>query len=220
MKFIGILLVVILLALGVVWYSMQSLPTWFDEQANQEQQVADALSKKISEQGVEAFLGNKILELVRGQVSFDETEFNALLIASLKLHEDGQKLLQVSDGVRAILHEDEIEIAAVINLDKVEKIDPKARKAVERFDKFFFFLDDARLAISVYGTPVVRNGSIAIKDDFHIKVGAIPISNSTLRQLGIEVERANDSELVLQLLNLSSVTLEKGNISFAARPRI
>ena len=220
MKFIGILLVVILLALGVVWYSMQSLPTWFDEQANQEQQVADALSKKISEQGVEAFLGNKILELVRGQVSFDETDFNALLIASLKLHEDGQKLLQVSDGVRAILHEDEIEIAAVINLDKVEKIDPKARKAVERFDKFFFFLDDARLAISVYGTPVVRNGSIAIKDDFHIKVGAIPISNSTLRQLGIEVERANDSELVLQLLNLSSVTLEKGNISFAARPRI
>ena len=220
MKFIGISLVVILLALGVVWYSMQSLPTWFDEQANQEQQVADALSKKISEQGVEAFLGNKILELVRGQVSFDETEFNALLIASLKLHEDGQKLLQVSDGVRAILHENEIEIAAVINLDKVEKIDPKARKAVERFDKFFFFLDDARLAISVYGTPVVRNGSIAIKDDFHIKVGAIPISNSTLRQLGIEVERANDSELVLQLLNLSSVTLEKGNISFAARPRI
>ena len=220
MKFIGILLVVILLALGVVWYSMQSLPTWFDEQANQEQQVADALSKKISEQGVEAFLGNKILELVRGQVSFDETEFNALLIASLKLHEDGQKLIQVSDGVRAILHENEIEIAAVINLDKVEKIDPKARKAVERFDKFFFFLDDARLAISVYGTPVVRNGSIAIKDDFHIKVGAIPISNSTLRQLGIEVERANDSELVLQLLNLSSVTLEKGNISFVARPRI
>ena len=220
MKFIGILLVVILLALGVVWYSMQSLPTWFDEQTNQEQQVADALSKKISEQGVEAFLGNKILELVRGQVSFDETDFNALLIASLKLHEDGQKLIQVSDGVRAILHEDEIEIAAVINLDKVEQIDPNARKAVERFDKFFFFLDDSRLAISVYGTPVVRNGSIAIKDDFHIKVGAIPISNSTLRQLGIEVERANDSEFALQLLNLSSVTLEKGNISFAARPRI
>ena len=220
MKFIGILLVVILLALGVVWYSMQSLPTWFDEQTNQEQQVADALSKKISEQGVEAFLGNKILELVRGQVSFDETDFNALLIASLKLHEDGQKLIQVSDGVRAILHEDEIEIAAVINLDKVEQIDPNARKAVERFDKFFFFLDDSRLAISVYGTPVVRNGSIAIKDDFHIKVGAIPISNSTLRQLGIEVERANDSEFALQLLNLSSVTLEKGNISFAALPRI
>ena len=220
MKFIAILLLVILLALGVAWYSMQSLPSWFDEQANQEQQVVDALSKKISEQGVEAFLGNKIIELVRGEVAFDETEFNALLIASLKLHEDGQKLLQVSDGVRAILHQDEIEIAAVINLDKVEQIDPNARKAVERFDKFFFFLDDSRLAISVYGSPVVRNGSIAIKDDFHIKVGAIPISNSTLRQLGIEVERANDSELALQLLNLSSVTLEKGNISFAARPRI
>ena len=219
MKFIGIFLAILLLGSAVAWYSMQSLPTWFNEQASKEQQAVDALSQKISEQGVEAFLGDKIVDLVRGQIVFNETEFNALLLASLKLNADGQQLLQVSDGIHASLNKDEVEIATVINLDKVEQINPQAREAVESFDKFFFFLDGSRLEVSVYGTPVVRNGRLAIKDDFHIKVGAIPISNSTLKQLGVEVERANESELALHLLTLSSVTLEEGKISFAAQPR-
>ena len=219
MKFIGIFLAILLLGAAVAWYSMQSLPSWFKEQASNEQQAVDALSQKISEQGVDAFLGDKIVDLVRGQIVFNETEFNALLLASLKLNADGQQLLQVSDGIHASLNKDEVEIATVINLDKVEQINPQAREAVESFDKFFFFLDGSRLAVSVYGTPVVRNGRLAIKDDFHIKVGAIPISNSTLKQLGVEVERANESELALRLLTLSSVTLEEGKISFAAQPR-
>ena len=219
MKFIGVFLAILLLGAAVAWYSMQSLPSWFNEQASKEQQAVDALSQKISEQGVDAFLGDKIVDLVRGQIVFNETEFNALLLASLKLNADGQQLLQVSDGIHATLNKDEVEIATVINLDKVEQINPQAREAVESFDKFFFFLDGSRLAVSVYGTPVVRNGRLAIKDDFHIKVGAIPISNSTLKQLGVEVERANESELALHLLTLSSVTLEEGKISFAAQPR-
>ena len=219
MKFIGVFLAILLLGAAVAWYSMQSLPSWFKEQASKEQQAVDALSQKISEQGVDAFLGDKIVDLVRGQIVFNETEFNALLLASLKLNADGQQLLQVSDGIHATLNKDEVEIATVINLDKVEQINPQAREAVESFDKFFFFLDGSRLAVSVYGTPVVRNGRLAIKDDFHIKVGAIPISNSTLKQLGVEVERANESELALRLLTLSSVTLEEGKISFAAQPR-
>ena len=219
MKFIGVFLAILLLGAAVAWYSMQSLPSWFNEQASKEQQAVDALSQKISEQGVDAFLGDKIVDLVRGQIVFNETEFNALLLASLKLNADGQQLLQVSDGIHATLNKDEVEIATVINLDKVEQINPQAREAVESFDKFFFFLDGSRLAVSVYGTPVVRNGRLAIKDDFHIKVGAIPISNSTLKQLGVEVERANESELALRLLTLSSVTLEEGKISFAAQPR-
>ena len=219
MKFIGVFLAILLLGAAVAWYSMQSLPSWFNEQASKEQQAVDALSQKISEQGVDAFLGDKIVDLVRGQIVFNETEFNALLLASLKLNADGQQLLQVSDGIHATLNKDEVEIATVINLDKVEQINPQAREAVESFDKFFFFLDDSRLAVSIYGTPVVRNGRLAIKDDFHIKVGAIPISNSTLKQLGVEVERANESELALHLLTLSSVTLEEGKISFAAQPR-
>ena len=219
MKFIGVFLAILLLGAAVAWYSMQSLPSRFNEQASKEQQAVDALSQKISEQGVDAFLGDKIVDLVRGQIVFNETEFNALLLASLKLNADGQQLLQVSDGIHATLNKDEVEIATVINLDKVEQINPQAREAVESFDKFFFFLDDSRLAVSIYGTPVVRNGRLAIKDDFHIKVGAIPISNSTLKQLGVEVERANESELALRLLTLSSVTLEEGKISFAAQPR-
>ena len=52
MKFIGIFLAILLLGSAVAWYSMQSLPTWFNEQASKEQQAVDALSRKISEQGV------------------------------------------------------------------------------------------------------------------------------------------------------------------------
>ena len=220
MKIIGIVLLVIVLGLGAAWYSMKTLPSWFDESANQEQQAVDALSKNISEQGLEAFLGNKLLDLVRGKVVFNETVFNALLLASLKVDEGGAQLLEVSDGVHAFLREDEVEISAVINLDKVEKVNPQSRKAVEQFDRLFFFLDDSRLAVSVYATPVVRDGFLGIKDDFHIKVGAIPISNSTLKQLGVEVERANESNLALRLLTLSSVELGNESISFGARPKL
>ena len=55
MKFIGIL-VILFLALGAIWYSAQSLPTWFDEEKTKEQQAVEALSQKINEQGVELSL--------------------------------------------------------------------------------------------------------------------------------------------------------------------
>jgi len=219
-KFIVIAVLVLVVLAGGAFYSMQRLPSWFDETASAEQQAIGALSEQIQQQGVEAFLGNKLTSIVRGEVVFSEAEFNALLLASLQLDEDGRRLLQVTDGIHATLNPDQVELSAVFNLDKVEQVSPKARKEVERFDRLFFFLDDSRLALSVYGTPVVRRGKIGIQDDFHIKVGAIPVTNSTLRQLGIEVERANEANLALRLLRLKSVELSNGQIRFAVRPRI
>ncbi len=219
-KFISVALLLIALAVAAGFYSMQRLPSWFDGQANAEQQAVDALSEQIRKQGVEAFLGSKLRDILSGQVVFNEAEFNAILLASLKVNEDGRRLLQVSDGIHATLNDQEIEIAAVINLDKVEQVSPDARKAVERFDRLFFFLDESRLALSVYGTPVIRQGQLGIKDDFHIKVGAIPISNSTLKQLGVEVERANEANLALRLLSLKSVQMNQGEIRFGVRPRL
>jgi len=141
------------------------------------------------------------------------------MLASLKTDENGQKLLAVSDAVKAFINEGELEISSIINLDKVEKIDPKARKAVEKFDRIFPFLNDSRVAVTLYGTPIARNGNIAIKDDFHIKVGAIPISNSSLRQLGAEVERANTTDLPIKYLSISDITLREGEIELAVLPR-
>ena len=213
-----VLLVILLLAIaavGFAWYSMQSLPSWFDETADQEQ----PLVSRVEDRGVSKLLGDKVADVLNGEVVFSEAEFNAIFIASLQRSEDGQRLLEVSDAVKAFLHEDQVELTAIINLDKVERINPKARKRVEQFDKIFPFLEDSRVALTVYGTPVVRAGDIGIKDDFHIKVGAIPISNESLRGLGVDVERANTTNLPLKYLLVKSVLLADESVAFKVRPR-
>jgi len=152
-------------------------------------------------------------------VQLSEPEFNAIFMASLKSDEKGRELLAVSDAVRAFLHEGEVELTAIINLDKVEAKNPKAREAVEKFDRIFPFIQDSRVALSVYGTPVARHGRVAIKDDFHIKVGALPISNETLRGFGVEVERANSTDLALKYLSIKSIQLKDREVGFRVQPR-
>lgn len=217
-KIIGVILLLLLGGVGYVWFSAQSLPDWFDQDAPQSQAI-DKLSETIRREGVASFLGNKVGDVLDGELTLSETEFNALLLASLKSDADGRKLLSVSDGIHATIHRDKIELGAVINLDKVEKINPKARKAIEKADNFLLFLDDSRVALTVFGTPVARNGQIGIKDDFHIKVGALPISNDTLKKLGAHVERANTSNLKLKYVRVQSISLNKGEIVMQVLPR-
>lgn len=219
LRFLAFLFLLAVAVTGYVWYSAQSLPKWYSQESSQQDQAAEALSQKIEKQGISKFLGNKVDQVLNGKVTFSEAEFNAIMLASLKADEDGQKLLAVSDAVKAFINKDQLELSAIINLDKVEKIDPKARKAVEKLDRIFPFLNDSRVALTVYGTPIVRNGNLAIKDDFHIKVGAIPISNSSLRQLGAKVERANTTDLAIKYLSISNITLIDGQVELAVLPR-
>lgn len=213
-----IFFIIIAAAIGA-WYSMQSLPNWAEKDAPHAQSTIDELSERIRSKGIANFLGNKAGDILKGEVSFDNVEFNAILLASLKSDEDGRKLLSVSDSVRAFIKADQLQITAIINLDKLERVEPKARKAVEKFDRFFPFLKDSRLALTVYATPLARNNQLAVKDDFHIKVGAIPISNDSLRALGVKVERANSTELAIKYLSVKSVALEKNLIKLGVLPR-
>ena len=219
LRFLAFLFLLVIAVTGYVWYSAQSLPKWYSQESSQQDRASEALSQKIEQYGVSKFLGNKVDQVLNGKVTFSEVEFNAIMLASLKSDEDGQKLLAVSDAVKAFINKDQLELSAIINLDKVEKIDPKARKAVEKLDRIFPFLNDSRVAVTVYGTPIVRNGNLAIKDDFHIKVGAIPISNSSLRQLGAHVERANTIDLPIKYLTVSNITLINGQVELAVLPR-
>ncbi|MFQ3247116.1 MAG: hypothetical protein ACI9SP_003771 [Arenicella sp.] len=219
LRFLAFLFLLAIAVTGYVWYSAQSLPKWVSQESSQQDQAVEALSQKIEKQGISKFLGNKVDQVLNGKVTFSEVEFNAIMLASLEADEDGQKLLAVSDAVKAFINKDQLELSAIINLDKVEKIDPKARKAVEKLDRIFPFLNNSRVALTVYGTPIVRNGNLAIKDDFHIKVGAIPISNSSLRQLGAKVERANTTDLAIQYLSISNITLIDGQVELAVLPR-
>lgn len=218
-RIIGVILLLLLLVGGFAWYSMQSLPSWYDESVDQDQYRIDALSSQIKEQGVSEFLGSKVADVLNGQVVLTQPEFNAIFIASLKADDKGQELLDVSDAIKAFLHEDKVELTAIINLDKVEASNPKAREAVEKFDRIFPFIQDSRVALTVYGTPVARNGRVGIKDDFHLKVGALPISNETLRGLGVEVERANTTDLALKYLSIQSIQLQDEQVGFSVLPR-
>ena len=212
-----IFLVLLVLAVGgYFWFSMQSLPAWFDENPSQ---ASDALKNPQTATDVHKLLGDKVADVMNGQIVLSEDEFNAILLASLARDADGRKLLEVSDAVKAFLRPGEVEIAAVINLDKVEAVNPDARRAVEKFDKIFPFLDGSRVALSVFGTPVVRHGGVGVKDDFHIRVGALPFSNDTLRGLGVDVERANRTNLDLKYLEVQGLTLAKQQVSMSVLPR-
>ena len=170
----------------------------------------------------EAFtiLISKLGQIQAGNVAFDEAEFNVLMLAGLAQDADGQKLLAVSDSIKAYLHEGEIEVNAIISLDKLEKVEPAAREALEQFNQFFLFLDGSKLNITVYGTPVARKGGIAIRDDFHIKVGAIPLSNGALRQLGVDVELANIHEIYIDKLAINSINLKSKTLELGVTPNL
>ena len=204
---------------GGVWYSAQSLPDWYEDGVDKNAQVANDLTKQIESTGVGGFLGGKLTQVLSGQLTLNETEFNALLIASLQADSDGRKLLAVSDAVNATITEHGIELGAVINLHKVEQVSPSARRSVEKVNRIFPFLDQSRVAVALHGTPVARDGRLGIKDNFSLKVGAIPISNDSLRQLGADVERANRESLNLRYLNVKSVALASGELRLGVSPR-
>jgi len=214
-----IILVLIVISVGA-WYSMQSLPSWADNKKTQEQLTTDNLSEKIRKEGIRKFLGRKASDVLKGQVIFDEMEFNAILLASLKDDKNGRKLLSVSDAVRAFIKDDHLKITAIVNLDKLEKVEPKARKAIEKFDRFFPFLKDSRVALSIYVTPIARKNKLAIKDDFHIKLGAIPISNDSLRALGAKLDRVNSTEMAVKYLSIKSIKLDEEKITLDVLPRL
>ena len=146
-------------------------------------------------------------------LSFSNEEFTDLLIRSLENDQNGLLLLSVSDSFTANINAETLSLSAVINLNKLEKISLETRQNIERFDKLFFFLDGENLNLTVIGEPVVRNGLIGIKDSFSVKIGPLPLPNNALRQFGVQVERANTTNLKLKDIIVQSIELEEGSIT-------
>lgn len=222
LKIIAVLVVTIVVLgggiAGYMFYSARSLPDWFDESAPRQNLGTINVNTLNESQGLEQLLDGQSVSTVNRQAAFSDAQFTELFVESLTRDQNGQQLLAVSDAVKAFAHDDHVELTAVINLDKVEGIDPNLRRGIEKFDRIFPFIENARLALTVFGTPVVRNGRVGIKDDFHIKVGAIPISNQSLRTLGAEVERANEIDLALYNLSLKSIVLKEGQVVLSVQP--
>lgn len=145
-----------------------------------------------------------------------DAEFTALLIESLRNDINGKTLLDVSESIQAKAHLGYIELTAVVNLDKVEKASPEARSVIDKVDGFLFFVDRNRMSITIIGKPVVRNGLVGIRDDFSIELGPVPISNESLRLLGVDVVQANFINLQLHQIVAESVNTEQGSVILRA----
>ena len=145
--------------------------------------------------------------------TYSNKEFNELLIASLAKDVNGQKFLAASNNLNTTIHGSHVEFSAVIDLDKVQQVSPEARNGFKKFDQFLFLLNSNQLPVTVLAELVPRNGRLGIRDNFSISLGPIPISNDALRQLGINVSRANSTNLKLNDIFIQSIKLETGRIT-------
>lgn len=219
---IRFLLLIIFAALAFVayaWYSAQSLPDWYQADKSREQQASQALADKIKQQGVGKFLGSKFADVMNGKLVLSEPEFNALFQASLQSSRDGRLLLQVSDAIHTEISDDGIELGVIVSLEKVSQLDSRTRKRVDEALEVLPLLEGSRIFLAVKGQPVARDGNLAIDDDFAVKIGAIPFSNTLLKQMGVPVERLARNSLPINLLSIKSVSTREGEITFGVVPR-
>jgi len=219
LRFLLFIALIAAAVLGAIWYSSQSMPDWYQPEQPHQQQVVDTLADDIKQQGVGKFLGNKFAEVMRGEMRLSETEFNALLLTSLSSSRDGRRLLKVSDAINADLQNDRIELGVVVNLEKAAQQDAKNKKRVEQLLQVLPLLDKSRIYVAVSGRPIAKNGNLAFADDISIKIGAIPISNSLLRQLGVPLDRVSNASLPLQLMSVKSIATSEDEIVLGVRPR-
>ena len=217
MKIILAGLFLILLVAGVGWFALQGLPAW--HQADQPNQDARQLSKKIEQEGVARFLASRAADVARGELQLNQTEFNALMLASLKSSRNGRRILTVSDTINADLTEQGIEFGVVVDLQKVAKQDVKSRRAIEKVQRLLPLLDDSQLYLSFSGKPIARNGEIAFADEISVQIGSIPLSWSLLKTLGVPVERVAELSLPLRYLNVTSVQTGEDRITLGVQPR-
>lgn len=218
-RFLLVLIGLIALVLAFGWYKIQSLPDWYETDNKAQEKVVNDLSNQISRQGVGGFLAGKFADVMDGKLQLNQTEFNALLLASLRNSRDGQRLLRVSDDVRATITKQHLEIGAVIDLDKLSVEDPDLGRKVRKLVHYLPLWEKSSVYIAVLGEPIARHGELAITENLSLKIGAIPVGNQVLRQLGVPLEEISRKSLPLRYLSVQDVQLSEQQIAMAVLPR-
>jgi len=218
MRILLLLLLIVCGGLAAAWYSTQTLPSWYDDGVSQQNKVVEQLSDQISGEGLGQFLGSKIASVMSGELTLSETEFNALLLSGLQSSTEGRQLLNVSDAVNAQLRDGELEIGAILDLNKVAALDARARQAVEELTSALPFLDQSKIHLSVVGEPVARNGEISFSENFSIKVGSIPIPSSLLAEFGVPVGKASQTSFPLKYMTVRSIDLQDEQVVLGVLP--
>ncbi len=218
-KFIGLLLVTVIALLVFLFFSSQSMPDWHSSEHSQSDRVVEQLSEDIQKHGTSKFLGQKFAQVMSGHLTLSEAEFNALVLASLKSSKDGRRLISVSDGIKASLSSNGIELGAVIDLQKAANADRKAKAAIEKLRDALPFLGKSKVFLAVQGKPIAKNGELAFSEDISVRIGSIPLSNSLLRQLGVPVHKVSTETLPIKLMRIESVQTKDGEIVLGVLPR-
>ena len=218
-KFLLFLILIVGGVLAFLWFGSQSLPGWYEEESTTNQKQVAALVNKIEREGTAQFLGDKFADVMRGKVVLDEDEFNALLLASLARHKDGRRLLQVSDVVRADLRAGEIELAAIIDLEKVQEIEPKARKTLREVRDYLPFALDEKVFVAITAEPVARNGGVGVSENISLQIGAVPISATFLRRAGVPIDRLKREFVPLRNLNIQDIQTRDGELELRVLPK-
>lgn len=218
-RFILLLLVVVIGVIVAGWYSVQTLPSWYEEDVAQQDKLVEELKEQIDSQGVGQFLGSKFADVMNGQLVLSEVEFNALLLSSMQSSRDGRRVMEVSDAVKAQITDGALEIGAVIDLDKVASINAQTREVVEEVSRALPLLDQSKMFLSVSGLPVARNGDIAFDEHFSVKIGSVPIPSKLLAEMGVPVHKATESSLPLRYMSVKSITLQEDQIILGVLPK-
>lgn len=148
-------------------------------------------------------------------LTLSDVEFTELFIRSLAEDQNGALLLSVSESIKVNISPSYMTFTGIIDLEKVAQINQQARQNIERLDSFLFFLDHHRLTLTVIAQPVVRNGLVGVRDNFSIMLGPLPVSNDTLRQLGVPVQNANVTNLKLKEIQIQKIILNQGQLTLS-----
>lgn len=213
---IRFLIVILLVAVGLLtygWFSAQSLPSWYDE--GQPTHTTQMLLRDVEKRGLANVFGNKLAGILIGEVVFNEPEFNALVLTSLRANTDGRRLLAVSDGINIDLQDNQIEVGAILNVEKLARYEPKAKKAIEQALQFLPMIqNNGLIAVAIKGRPIARNGELAIGNDVSVAIGSFPISNGVLKTLGVKTHKISQESLRLKAIRIDSVYASKNQIKF------
>ena len=218
-RIIFLFFLIIVVVFGAAWYSSQSLPSWYQQDVSQQEKLVEDLAQQINSKGIGEFLSSKIVDVMKGQLVLSEVEFNALLISGLQSSDDGRRVMAVSDAIKAQLGDGDVEIGAVIDLEKVAQMNDDTRQAVENLSKALPLLNQSKIFLSVTGQPFAHNGEIRFGEDFSVKIGAMPISSKLLAQLGVPVHKASESSLPLKYMSVKSIALRKGEVLLEVQPK-
>lgn len=212
MKYLFSLLLIITLVVGGSLLGFSSMPAWYDASQSGTFDAIDDISQLIEKKGKHKFFEEKLADFLRGHVTLDEEELNALLYTKLQKEKDGRRLLAVTDGVRAQIKGNSVELGAVLDVDKLQQLDAKTRAKINKYLEKLSILKGRKIYLAIEGRPISRSGQLAVADDVTFKIGSIPVPTKILESLGVSLNKLRKESVSVRNIRITDVRIENKQI--------